>query len=163
VTTDGARDVYGVVVEPGPDGDGATVNAAATTAERDRQRLARQARSRLTGDRHGRADLGSARRLDDNLVQATGGDGASVVACRHCGEILGDSGPDASLTAALYEGPPAEAGPQIIANAADYVDAPVVFRQFSCPGCWTALYSGVVPATDGTPVTIPLAGGLVTV
>jgi N-methylhydantoinase B len=162
VTTDGAREVYGVVVEPGPDGDNPTVNVGATTAERDRQRSARQARSRLTGDRHGRADLGSARRLDDNLVQAAGPDGASVVACRHCGEILGDAGPDATLTTALYEGPPAEAGPQIIANAADYVDAPVVFRQFSCPGCWTALYSAVVPGSDGTPVTIPLAGGLVT-
>jgi hypothetical protein len=79
------------------------------------------------------------------------------------GEILGDSGPDATLTAALYEGPPTDAGPQIIANAADYVDAAVVFRQFSCPGCWTALYSAVVPAGDGTtPVTTPLAGGLVT-
>jgi N-methylhydantoinase B len=38
----------------------------------------------------------------------------------------------------------------------------VVFRQFSCPGCWTALYSAVVPSGNGTPVTTPLAGGLVT-
>ena len=37
-------------------------------------------------------------------------------------------------------------GPQIIANPADYVDTPVVFRQYCCPGCWTALYSAVVPA-----------------
>jgi N-methylhydantoinase B len=47
---------------------------------------------------------------------------------------------------ARYDGPPTEAGPQIIATAADYVDAPVVFRQYCCPNCWTALYSAVVPA-----------------
>jgi N-methylhydantoinase B len=113
------------------------------------------------GDRRGQADLASARRLDDNLVQVTGTDG-DVVACGHCGEILGDSSPDATLTAALYEGPPTDAGPQIIATASDYVDAAVVFRQFSCPGCWTALYSAVVPSGNGSPVTTPLGGGLVT-
>ena len=47
---------------------------------------------------------------------------------------------------ALYEGPPTDAGPQILADAADYVDAPVVFRQYCCPSCWTAIYSAVVPA-----------------
>jgi N-methylhydantoinase B len=26
------------------------------------------------------------------------------------------------------------------------VDAPIVFRQYCCPSCWTALYSAVVPA-----------------
>jgi N-methylhydantoinase B len=26
------------------------------------------------------------------------------------------------------------------------VDSDVVFRQLSCPGCWTAIYSGIVPA-----------------
>ncbi len=41
---------------------------------------------------------------------------------------------------------PPTPGPQILAPAADYVDAPVVFRQYSCPSCWTALYSAVVPA-----------------
>jgi N-methylhydantoinase B len=171
VTADAARSVYGVVLAAGPvaSPEGptqgpaeATVDTGATTAERDRHRSVRQARSHLLGDRRGRADLNSARRLDDNLVQVAGPDGASVVACRHCGEILGDSGPDGTLTAALYEGPPTDAGPQIIASAADYVDAPIVFRQFCCPGCWTALYSAVVPAGDGAAVTVPLAGRLIT-
>jgi N-methylhydantoinase B len=177
VTAAAARSVYGVVLAndavladdlvaspegPVPGPGEVTVDASATAAERDRQRSARQARSRLVGDRRGRADLASARRLDDNLVQVTATDGGDVVACGHCGEILGDSGPDATLTAALYEGPPTDAGPQIIATASDYVDAAVVFRQFSCPGCWTALYSAVVPSGNGSPVTTPLGGGLVT-
>jgi N-methylhydantoinase B len=145
VTPDGARTVYGVVVENDP--AGATVNTEATTAERDQLRARRRDRSERPGDSLGRADLSSARRLDDNLVQVGGADGSSV-ACRHCGEILG-SGSDttpASLAVARYDGPPTEAGPQIIADAADYVDAPVVFRQFCCPNCWTAIYSAVVPA-----------------
>ncbi len=172
VTAAAARSVYGVVLAddpvaspegPVPGQREVTVDVSATAAERDRQRSVRQARSQLVGDRRGRADLASARRLDDNLVHVTGADGGAVVACGHCGEILGDSSSDATLTAALYEGPPTDAGPQIIADAADYVDATVVFRQFSCPGCWTALYSAVVPAGDGTtPVATPLAGGLVT-
>jgi N-methylhydantoinase B len=56
------------------------------------------------------------------------------------------AGPGDTVALARYEGPSAEAGPQIIADPADYVDAPIVFRQYCCPSCWTALYSAVVPA-----------------
>jgi len=142
VTAEAARDVYGVIVEDG------VASPAATTAERDQHRARRRARSRVLGEPRGQASLSAARRLDDNLVQAPapGGSG-TIVACRHCGEILGGSGPDDALALAVYEGSPAEAGPQIIADPADYVDAPIVFRQYCCPSCWTALYSAVVPAS----------------
>ena len=91
--------------------------------------------------------------IEDGAVNAAAtAAGGTVVACRHCAEILGGSGPGDILALAVHEGPPAEpgpgrAGPQIIASAADYVDAPAVFRQYCCPGCWTALYSAVVPAS----------------
>jgi TolA-binding protein len=62
------------------------------------------------------------------------------------GELLGDARVDATLALAVYEGPPTDAGPQIVTTSGDYIDAPVVFRQYCCPGCWTALYSAVVPA-----------------
>ena len=140
VTAGAARSVYGVIIEDGE------VDAAATAAERGQHRALRRDRSQSPGPSRGKAGLGSATRLDDNLVQVTEA-GGTVVACRHCAEILGGSGPDDILTLAVHEGPPAEAGPQIIASAADYVDAPVVFRQYCCPGCWTALYSAVVPAS----------------
>jgi N-methylhydantoinase B len=148
VTADAARAVYGVIIEDG------TVSLAATTAERDQHRARRRERSRIPGEPRGKASLASARRLDDNLVQASapGGTG-TVVACRHCAEILGGTGPGDTLALAVREGPPAEAGPQILADPADYVDAPVVFRQYSCPGCWTALYSAVVPASHTDTVT----------
>jgi N-methylhydantoinase B len=132
--TDGAAvGVYGVVVTDG------AVDAAATADERDRLRSARKARSRPLGEPRGSVDVSGARRIDDNLVELSGGE----VACGHCGQGLGEV---ERLGVALYEGPPTDAGPQILANAADYVDAPVVFRQYCCPSCWTAIYSAVVPA-----------------
>ncbi|OLT06617.1 hypothetical protein BJF90_16310 [Pseudonocardia sp. CNS-004] len=54
-----------------------------------------------------------------------------------------------------------EAGPQIIATASDYVDTAVVFRQYSCPSCWTALSSAVVPA-DHPDATTTLGRSTVT-
>ena len=133
VTPDAAVGVYGVVVADG------TVDAAATAVERDRLRSARKARSRPLGEPRGSVDVSGARRIDDNLVELSGGE----VACGHCGQGLGEV---ERLGVALYEGPPTDAGPQILATAADYVDAPVVFRQYCCPSCWTAMYSAVVPA-----------------
>ncbi|MGZ2990794.1 hypothetical protein, partial [Pseudomonas aeruginosa] len=40
---------------------------------------------------------------------------------------------------------PTDAGPGVTAEAADYVDDAVVFRQYSCPGCHTAVWSSIVP------------------
>jgi len=144
ITREAARDVYGVVL------GGDAVDNAATAAERRRLRTTRENRSRALRAASGRKiDVAGARRLDDNLVEVAGDDG-HVIACRHCGEVLGDAragtGTDSGLALAIYEGPPTDAGPQIIATAADYIDAPVVFRQYCCPGCWTAVYSAVVPA-----------------
>ena len=146
VTAEAARSVYGVIISDG------VVDPAATTAERDQHRARRRERSQVPGEPRGKASLAAGRRLDDNLVQAPapGGSG-TIVACRHCAEILGGPEPDGAdpgdtLALARYEGPSAEAGPQIIADPADYVDAPIVFRQYCCPSCWTALYSAVVPA-----------------
>ncbi|GAB3576212.1 hydantoinase B/oxoprolinase family protein [Amycolatopsis endophytica] len=142
ITADAARAVYGVIVADG------AVDEAATTAERDRRRAERRHRSVVSRAPSGRkADLSSGKRLDDNLVEITDGT-RSAVACRHCAEDLGDSD---GLALAVHDGPATEAGPQIIAVAADYVDAEVVFRQYCCPSCWTALYSAVVPADHPAP------------
>ncbi|MBE1495464.1 N-methylhydantoinase B [Amycolatopsis lexingtonensis] len=133
ITAAAATGVYGVVL------DGGAVDRAATAAERDRRRDHRRARS-AAAPSLGKTSLAAARRLDDNLVEPSGGG----LACGHCGELLRTA--DGEPAVAVYEGPATEAGPQIIATATDYVDAPVVFRQYCCPSCWTAVYSGVVPA-----------------
>jgi N-methylhydantoinase B len=133
----GARDVYGVVVVDGE------IDEAATAAARDRHRDVRRARSTVSNGTGGTTlDPATGRRLDDNLVEVSV-EGRTLVACRHCGEQLGE--PD-HLGLATYEGPTTDAGPQIRTDPADYVDAPVVFRQYCCPRCWTAIYSAVVPA-----------------
>jgi len=147
ITAAAARDVYGVVL-----GDGA-VDGAATAAERARRRGHRRERSGAPAPA-GPVDVTAGRRLDDNLVEVPR-DGGHTVACRHCGESLGEAG---SLTLARYEGPPTDAGPQITAIASDYVDAAVVFRQYCCPGCWTAVWSGVVPPDHVDPVGNRVAG-----
>jgi N-methylhydantoinase B len=136
ITADAARDVYGVVLDAG------AVDGAATTAERDRRRAARRDRSSVGGEGGSKLDVTTGRRRDDNLVEV-GEDGRTVIGCRHCGERLGE--PD-HLRLGVHEGPSTDAGPQIRSDPADYVDAPVVFRQYCCPGCWTAIYSAVVPA-----------------
>lgn len=68
------------------------------------------------------------------------------MACAHCGQRLGDSRISDTLSLARYDGPPAAAGPQVTSDASVYVDDDVVFRQYCCPNCWTAIYSSIVPA-----------------
>jgi N-methylhydantoinase B len=134
VTAQAAADIYGVVLRDG------AVDAEAT--DRSRAKLKDVRRERSTGGTRsgGKVDLSRAQRLDDNLV--TDGD---AVGCAHCGQQLADLSSDTSLGLALHEGPSTEAGPQIGSDPSTYVDDEVVFRQLCCPGCWTAVYSSVVP------------------
>jgi N-methylhydantoinase B len=152
ITEASATALYGVVLDRGD------VDEAATAAERDRRLALRRQRSRIVGIARGKADLATARRLDDNLVETRGVDGGTSIACRHCAELLGGTGADDRVTLAVYEGPPTDAGPQIIAESTHYVDAAVVFRQYCCPGCWTALYSSVVPAEHPHHLATTLGG-----
>ena len=140
ITSVAAQDVYGVVLHNG------TVQDAATTTERARLRSIRKNRSSTPRTPSGATiDVTTARRLDDNLVETTDS-GRNLVACKHCGAVLTDNDADHELVLAVYEGPPTDAGPQITATASDYIDATVVFRQYCCPTCWTAISSVVVPA-----------------
>jgi N-methylhydantoinase B len=134
-----ARDLYGVVL----DGAGG-VDEAATTAQR--AELRRHRRERCAATEHmAEPELGTeGEELDDNLVVVAGGDGP-VVACRHCGHRLGPWGGNYLDGLARYDGDPAEGGPRISADPAQFLDTEVVFRQFCCPGCWTAVLTQVVP------------------
>ncbi|MDV7134533.1 hydantoinase B/oxoprolinase family protein [Williamsia muralis] len=138
VTVDGAAVGYGVVVKDGE------LDTDATEQHRAALKDERRERSDVPTGQESTLDLTRARRLDDNLVEVTIGD-ARVVGCAHCGRLLGDT-KTGQLSLALYEGPSHTAGPQVTSDPAEYVDTPVVFRQQCCPGCWTAVYSGIVPA-----------------
>jgi N-methylhydantoinase B len=135
VTVNAATEVYGVLVQEG------LVDESGTEALRTQLRDVRRSRSTspsVIGD--GKVHLHHAQRLDDNLVV----DG-NAVGCAGCGHQLADLSADTRLNLAVYEGPSTEAGPQITSDPATYVDDEIVFRQLCCPGCWTAIYSGVVP------------------
>lgn len=137
VTPSGATQVYGVVLTPG-----GTVDVRATATAREAARSQRRARSDVpdTGDRT--LDLSSARAVDDNLVV----DGTRV-GCGRCGQVLADTATDTELRLATYDGPSSDAGPHVTSDPTIYVDEPIVFRQLCCPGCMTAVYSGIVPAS----------------
>ncbi|GAB90684.1 hydantoinase B/oxoprolinase family protein [Gordonia rhizosphera] len=138
VTPEGARAGYGVLVT------GGVLDEDATRRTRDTMREERRNRSTTSGSEAVMLDLSLARRLDDNLVEVTV-DGDHLVGCAHCGRKLGDAR-TGELDLARFEGPSTAAGPQVTSDPAQYVDTPVVFRQQCCPGCWTAVYSGIVPA-----------------
>ncbi|MFB8004247.1 hydantoinase B/oxoprolinase family protein [Nocardia sp. NPDC056000] len=139
VTIDAVEDLYGVIITNGE------IDIDGTAARRDQLRDLRRERSTAVDTDAPRLDLTHARRLDDNLAEVTVGD-AHIVACAQCGYALGDNRTDSELRLARYEGPSRDAGPQVTSDPGVYVDAQVVFRQLCCPGCWTAIYSGIVPA-----------------
>jgi N-methylhydantoinase B len=134
ITPKAAGQVYGVVLVDG------RVDAAATEARRKELRRERQERSQAPDTAAGQVDLGQARRLDDDLVIA-----GTAIGCARCGRLLADTTSDDRLALAVYEGPSSDAGPQVTSSPEIYVDDDIVFRQLCCPGCWTAMYSSIVP------------------
>jgi len=52
-----------------------------------------------------------------------------------------------------YDGPVSDAGPQVVDGAGEYVDGAVHFRQYCCPGCFTAISTAVVPVDHVDDVT----------
>jgi N-methylhydantoinase B len=140
ITENGARDSYGVVVQNGHVDSEATEALRAGMRDERRSRSSAPARGAETVH-----DVTDGRRIDDNLVVVDAA-GVDVVACAHCGRELGDPRTDTALNVASFEGPTELAGSQVTAHPEQYVDDPVVFRQLSCPGCFIAIYTGVVPA-----------------
>ena len=80
-------------------------------------------------------------RVDGNVRLTAGG----ALMCAHCGCMLEGTPSDYLGLLPVYEGRPAEAGPHIFASPAIYIDAEVVFRQYYCPGCYTAFQTEIVP------------------
>lgn len=90
-------------------------------------------------------------RLDDNTT-ISNSTGSWEVTCSHCSFRIATADQNYYEHLARREGPASEAGPQIWKDAATYIDSPVVFRQYYCPGCYTAFHTEVVP--EGHPVLL---------
>jgi N-methylhydantoinase B len=80
-------------------------------------------------------------RVNANIRQRPDG----VLVCAHCLTELPGTASTVLQRLPCREAAPSAAGPHICANPETYVDADVVFRQYYCPGCWTAFQSDVVP------------------
>lgn len=76
-------------------------------------------------------------------------DETGTVACRHCGNIVGDSTAHPMNHALHRERPSPEAGPGVHADPSLFVDRPVLLRQAFCPGCLAVLSTEIAP--DGEP------------
>ena len=125
VSVDGARAMYGVVVDPGKDAIDAGATDAARAAIRDRRRQRAKA---VNGERPQakRAFDATGTALTEFMRVSAG-----VIQCA-CGQVLADAGRNFKEGTLMEEGLIKEAGPYV--NSFD-VARRFVFRQFYCPGC----------------------------
>ncbi|MBF6571444.1 MAG: hydantoinase B/oxoprolinase family protein [Candidatus Binataceae bacterium] len=143
VCVQAARSICGVALKP----LGREIDEPETARLREQIRAERKRRARVMKHFESAAASATAsigKRRDDNLVQIGEGETA-VLQCLHCGKILCRGNENHADYLAMIEGAPAEAGPQIFPNPALFVNVGIVFRQYCCPGCFTALLTQVVP------------------
>jgi len=132
VSPEVARDVYGVVVG----GDGA-LDAAATVARRHELREARRREGRPVADGAGGGTLEGGRVLHAvaDTVEAVEADGRRALRCTECHHRFGDYESDYKQGALMRE-LPITATSEL--NRTGRTDE-IVLREFSCPGCGTAV------------------------
>jgi N-methylhydantoinase B len=142
VSVEAARDLYGVVIKD------REIDAVATERRRhqiraDRGTIAKMPSNGVVAAGDSSSDL-IPTPLNNNLItiETTGG---LVLKCGHCDRSI--CAPDEPLLSHLasIESDPQAAGPQIFTEPWRYIDEPVVFRQFCCPGCFTVFASRIVP------------------
>ncbi len=140
VSVDAARDLYGVCITA----EGA-LDAAATATRRGALLAARREEAAQPSTQsHVPIVTAHSRPLDDNLVFGRTQTGHETVACRHCARALEDD--QSRLLLARRDAPSRSAGPSVITDPATFIDAQVVFREYFCPGCWSRVHCGLVPA-----------------
>jgi N-methylhydantoinase B len=152
ITREAARDVYGVIVDAH-----FAVDAKKTEERRMQIRNQRRARAKRAGaaakitDPADHQHVHSAHDLhwNENLVEIDAG-GRRMLQCNQCGHNICARGENYLEHLALVEGAPEMAGPQIFPEPWRYIDIKVVFRQFCCPGCYTAFLTQVVPENHPT-------------
>lgn len=150
VSVHDADEIYGVVIDP----SNAMADGPATNARRERILAQRRAQAVMPQGEEpdlstGPADPGNV--LDDNVAVCADG----TLVCRHCRNSLGQHGDNYLEPLPRRYGDPAEAGSKIWRDARHYVNEDTHFRQFYCPGCYTAVLSQVV--FDTHPVLIDRA------
>ena len=144
VSSVSAKDIYGVVLAE----DG-SADLIATELRRTEIRSARRRSATVHTLLNATVNPEAGVLIDDNLI-AVSTDGDSRIACRHCGQVVGDG--DNRLHLATIHGHSSLAGPSVRSEPGFYIDAPVHFEQRLCPTCFTAMRTTIVP--DGEKQTV---------
>ncbi|MFC7216111.1 acetone carboxylase subunit gamma [Saliphagus sp. GCM10025334] len=84
------------------------------------------------------------KQLDTHLAETTV-DGARVIVCRRCEEVLCSSDENYKRHALCDRKPLPEAG-SLVNDPTEFVDDEMEFRQYYCPGCATLLENEVILA-----------------
>ncbi|HTW86380.1 MAG TPA: hydantoinase B/oxoprolinase family protein [Candidatus Binataceae bacterium] len=151
VAAEPARDIYGVVLDAKFAVDTRKTEERRRHIRNDRKAAARRADKAASQSQphqhahHTASDL----HWNDNLVEMDG-DGRRVLKCNHCGHTICDRSENYLEHLALVEGASKLGGPQIFPEPWRYIDTKVQFRQFCCPGCYTAFLTQVVPENHPT-------------
>jgi N-methylhydantoinase B len=143
VSTDAARDVYGVILSP----DG-SADKAATEARRAELRHRRLAQATLPAAPVQHLDGTPRLQATENLAVRLQG-GRERFSCAGCAADLGPVDANYKLACARHDAPIEAANP-IVGDPARFIDARPVFRQFYCPGCGRLIENEV--ALDDEPL-----------
>jgi len=136
-----ARELYGVVLSEGGDGvDESKSEECRASILAERKECSTMPREAAPMARA----TATASRLDDNLVVFRLDDRGEVVGCGRCNSELGSA--ETGLSVAVRNSVTSAAGPGVVTDPSLFVEAVVVFREYFCPGCWTRLKCGIVPA-----------------
>ncbi|AIO36613.1 hydantoinase B/oxoprolinase family protein [Burkholderia cenocepacia] len=135
VSAAAARDIYGVILD-----ENGNVKEVETEERRQEIRDGRREKAYLGTILKQRVTVGEGMLIDDNLVSHIADDKA-VIACRHCGQVVGDN--ENRLHLARLNGSSDLAGPSVRATPDYYIDAPVHFEQMLCPSCFTVMHTAL--------------------
>lgn len=144
VSIEGARLLYGVVLDPA-----GGVDAAGTGQRRDAIRAERRSASVAPAGLPDVRHQGHGHLLDDNLLIKS--EDGGIVTCRHCGQQLSDDHQHLHLASLSTDS--RAAGPSMRATPDQFIDEPVTLQQFFCPSCLTAVHTGIAPENAFTSVS----------
>lgn len=137
VSTRAAADVYGVVLD-----EAGAPDAVATGSRRQAIRQERQAAATAPATLLVAKGAGEGHLIDDNLILLADAD-RSHVACRHCGQQLGDD--EGRLHLASLARDTNEAGPGVRTRPDFFVEEEVKLQQYFCPSCFAAVQTDISP------------------
>ena len=93
--------------------------------------------------------------VDENL-RVVDSNGVPTMTCAHCDQVLGDAETFRLDQLPVRDSAPTDIGPMYPADPGVYLDQPVVFRQYLCPGCYTCFDACVSTLDHPAPVSSPV-------